>query len=596
MHTADSHDAGSGASTPGYPPASSTAGRLSITDSESEDVELSSWDSDASNKPIVKRRKKRATRESLTLGDRMVMDPPGSEGVVISQEDRRSADAKVARNLAVNACFIGLWYTFSLLISIYNKWMFGSKHFNFKFPLFVTCGHMLVQFSLSCLVLFAFPQLRPGNFSGARHHHHGHHGGSTERQKQQEGKMTKWFYFTRIGPCGAATGLDIGLGNMSLKFISLAFYTMCKSSSLAFVLLFAFIFRIEKPTWMLVAIITIMTIGVIMMVSSESEATFVLIGFILVITASALSGLRWALTQVLLVRNPATSNPFATIFFLAPVMFVSILCVAIPVEGFGPLFARYGELVAEWGFLPATGILVCPGLIAFLMVSSEFALLQRSSVVTLSVAGIFKEIMTITAAAIIFGDPLTPVNITGLSITIVSVGWYNWWKIQKMRAETLGETTHHHAGADGVDYVAVGEEEEEGDEAAAEDSAEDGDAQAEAKARQRRKLKSKGKSKFTVKGAKGKRIGKAIIAPFDSAVQLLDKLDEAEESDHQGSGSEAVETVKRGIVSSGSGAKVSASKVVEETASVHGEVRLRSGSSSSVESELVKGRVQEGSY
>lgn len=38
--------------------------------------------------------------------------------------------------------------------------------------------------------------------------------------------MSKMFYLTRIAPCGAATGLDIGLGNTSLKFISLTFYSM----------------------------------------------------------------------------------------------------------------------------------------------------------------------------------------------------------------------------------------------------------------------------------------------------------------------------------------------------------------------------------
>ena len=37
--------------------------------------------------------------------------------------------------------------------------------------------------------------------------------------------MTKTFYLTRIGPCGLATGLDIGLGNMSLKFITLTFFS-----------------------------------------------------------------------------------------------------------------------------------------------------------------------------------------------------------------------------------------------------------------------------------------------------------------------------------------------------------------------------------
>lgn len=146
---------------------------------------------------------------------------------------------------------------------------------------------------------------------------------------------------------------------------------MCKSSVLGFVLLFAFIFRLEKLTWKLVGIIAIMTTGVLMMVASEAH--FVPIGFFLVILASALSGLRWSLTQILLLRNPATSNPFSSIFFLAPVMFFAILLIAIPVEGFGPLAERFGELVDKEGLLAACAILIFPGIIAFLMVSSEFA-------------------------------------------------------------------------------------------------------------------------------------------------------------------------------------------------------------------------------
>src|SRR5687767_3470510 len=106
--------------------------------------------------------------------------------------------------------------------------MFDPKHLNFKFPLFVTSTHMLVQFSLSSLVLFAFPHLRPAGFGTmqSHHHHHHHHHHHTredtprtprseERRKQQAGEMTPWFYLTRISPCGIATGLDIGLGNMS---------------------------------------------------------------------------------------------------------------------------------------------------------------------------------------------------------------------------------------------------------------------------------------------------------------------------------------------------------------------------------------------
>lgn len=146
---------------------------------------------------------------------------------------------------------------------------------------------------------------------------------------------------------------------------------MCKSSSLAFVLLFAFAFKLEKITWKLVGIIGIMSVGVVLMVASEAQ--FVVVGFMLVITASALSGVRWSLTQMLLLRNPATANPFSSIFFLAPCMFFSILAIAIPVEGFGPLIERCGELRESHGIVQAFGLLLFPGVIAFLMVASEFA-------------------------------------------------------------------------------------------------------------------------------------------------------------------------------------------------------------------------------
>lgn len=85
----------------------------------------------------------------------------------------------------------------------------------FPFPLFTTCIHMLVQFSCASIILYFIPRLRPqqpANLYIAE-------GG------EKQPLMTRFFYLTRIGPCGAATGLDIGLGNMSLKFISLTFYS-----------------------------------------------------------------------------------------------------------------------------------------------------------------------------------------------------------------------------------------------------------------------------------------------------------------------------------------------------------------------------------
>lgn len=104
--------------------------------------------------------------------------------------------------------------------------MFDHDRLNFAFPLFTTSMHMVVQFVLSGLVLYFIPSLRPGYGAHQAGVHQSDLGRSRHDDEPKSYGMTKMFYLTRIGPCGAATGLDIGLGNTSLKFISLTFYSM----------------------------------------------------------------------------------------------------------------------------------------------------------------------------------------------------------------------------------------------------------------------------------------------------------------------------------------------------------------------------------
>lgn len=219
---------------------------------------------------------------------------------------------------------------------------------------------------------------------------------------------------------------------------------MCKSSSLAFVLLFAFLFHLETPSLRLILIIATMTVGVIMMVAGETA--FNALGFILIISSAFFSGFRWALTQILLLRNPATSNPFSSIFFLAPIMFLTLAIMAIPVERFGPLGEGLRDLTADKGTFVGVGIILFPGVLAFFMTASEFALLKRTSVVTLSICGIFKEVVTISAASLVFHDPLTPINVSGLMVTIGSIAGYNYIKITKMRADARAEVSQTSIG------------------------------------------------------------------------------------------------------------------------------------------------------
>lgn len=436
----------------GYGNAGGSTDPVHSRQSSSSSFEMSLIHSDDDEEAGLTKRERRHERKERLRNTQLDERITAGSADVKSAEESRLVSASMLKNIMINAILIALWYTFSISISVYNKWMFSDsgksgKGLNFHFPLFVTSIHMLVQFSLASLVLLIFPKFRPGYNRDpdevAYQQLDGNESEGTDSKgppssRNQQPLMTKWFYFTRISPCGTATALDIGLGNFSLRFITLTFYTMCKSSVLAFVLVFAFLFRLEKPTWRLCLIIFFMTVGVVMMVTGE--AAFEVRGFILVMSASFCSGFRWSLTQILLLRNKATSNPFSSIFFLTPVMFVVLFVLALPAEKPAAIIAGIKDLAQNQGGFKSFILILFPGTLAFAMVSAEFALLQRSSVVTLSVCGIFKEVLTISAAGLVFGDELSPINVSGLVVTILSIAAYNYLKFAKMRREAQDET------------------------------------------------------------------------------------------------------------------------------------------------------------
>ncbi|KAF9390548.1 Triose-phosphate Transporter [Mortierella sp. AD011] len=155
--------------------------------------------------------------------------------------------------------------------------------------------------------------------------------------------------------------------------------------------------------------------------------------------ASVLGGLRWALTQILLEKSDTKSgslnNPISTIFFLSPIMGVCLGIVSGIFEGFGTIFrSPFFETAAK--ALSTMGLVFLGGLFAFLMVLAEFNLITRTSVVSLSVMGIVKEVVTILVSSAVFHDHLTLVNILGLFITLTGIGFYHFMKLREIMAKS----------------------------------------------------------------------------------------------------------------------------------------------------------------
>jgi solute carrier family 35, member C2 len=89
--------------------------------------------------------------------------------------------------------------------------------------------------------------------------------------------------------------------------------------------------------------------------------------------ASALGGLRWSLTQILLHKESlGMNNPFSTLFYIAPIMGITLATVSIFGEGWGTILAseeHFGTFAKTWKTM---GLIILPGCLAFAMNVAEF--------------------------------------------------------------------------------------------------------------------------------------------------------------------------------------------------------------------------------
>jgi solute carrier family 35, member C2 len=102
-----------------------------------------------------------------------------------------------------------------------------------------------------------------------------------------------------------------------------------------------------------------------------TETHFILGGFVLVLSASGLGGLRWALTQLLLQnKKMGMTNPAATVFWLSPVMAITLCIISMIIEDWGALFKS--DFFSSFSqTLETVLLLIAPGILAFCMVISE---------------------------------------------------------------------------------------------------------------------------------------------------------------------------------------------------------------------------------
>nr|XP_033770908.1 solute carrier family 35 member C2 isoform X2 [Geotrypetes seraphini] len=306
-----------------------------------------------------------------------------------------------------NVCLAFLWkgiltlglvlffYAFSIGITFYNKRLLR----NFHFPLFMTLVHMAMIFAMSAISRLLMQCW-------------------TRRSRV----VLSWTeYLKRVAPTALATALDIGLSNWSFLYITVSLYTMTKSTCVLFILFFSLLFKLEEMRAVLILVVLLIAGGLFMFTYESTQ--FNVEGFLLVLAASFLGGIRWTLTQILLQKEElGLQNPIDAMYHFQPLMFLGLFPLFLIIEG---LHVATSEKLFRSSnldlLLPLLGNLSLGGFLAFGLGFSEFLLVSKTSSLTLSIAGIFKELCTLQLATHLMGDEMSLLNWLGFAICISGI-------------------------------------------------------------------------------------------------------------------------------------------------------------------------------
>ncbi|NXK51715.1 S35C2 protein, partial [Chauna torquata] len=244
-----------------------------------------------------------------------------------------------------------------------------------------------------------------------------------------------------------STSLDIGLSNWSFLYVTVSLYTMTKSSAILFILLFSLLFKLEEMRVALVLVVLLIAGGLFMFTYKSTQ--FNTQGFMLVLCASFLGGVRWTLTQILMQKAElGLQNPIDIMFHLQPLMFLMLFPLFAVFEGLHLSISEKLFHFHEAGMLLClVGKLFLGGILAFGLGFSEFLLVSRTSSLTLSIAGIFKEICVLFLATRLLGDHLSLLNWLGFAVCLSGISLHVILKAINSKGETT-LNLHEEASSD----------------------------------------------------------------------------------------------------------------------------------------------------
>ncbi|KAK9815201.1 hypothetical protein WJX73_010856 [Symbiochloris irregularis] len=306
-------------------------------------------------------------------------------------------DKSVMSSIILNTVYVSTWIALSGTVILYNKWILA--YYGFDYPITLTMWHMLFSSVL------AFACVRGGYVPSIN--------------------MTMESYCKAILPISALFAGTLWLGNAAYLYLSVSFIQMLKALMPVAVFMVGCGMGTESFAMDTLVNMVFVTAGVA--IASYGEINFVVIGVFLQLLSVATESTRLTLVQILLQRRGLTLNPITTMYYIAP---ASLLFLSLP---WGVIEAQrlFSDPTVRFDVL----IFVSNAAAAFGLNMSVFLLIGKTSALTMNVAGVVKDWLLIGLSVLLFHAEVTPLNLGGYLIAFFGVCYYNYKKLQGMKAK-----------------------------------------------------------------------------------------------------------------------------------------------------------------
>jgi hypothetical protein len=215
--------------------------------------------------------------------------------------------------------------------------------------------------------------------------------------------------------------------NQAAMRLTVSFVQMVKAATPMLVLGVAAWAGTERATLNLIVIVSLMTLGV--GIASYGELSFDAVGMALQVAALTVEAFRLQAIQLLMQKVlPRGSSPFAALSFFAPVCFLLLLPWSLLTEP--------RALAALAGSQRTQGLLLLNALSALGLNGAVVWLVSfESGPLTLTLAGVLKDVALIVTSVWLFGNRLTLVQLGGYSLALLGLNCYHLVKAGKGRNE-----------------------------------------------------------------------------------------------------------------------------------------------------------------